>query len=49
MNTVRLLIAGVECDVAHGYRVAAQIEARIHEFTDLRWITVQHGPRHYPI
>jgi len=71
MNTVRLLIAGVERDAARGYRVAAQIEAGIchingpsvhdeaqmpfggkagiHEFTDLRWITVQHGPRHYPI
>ncbi|NLB58029.1 MAG: aldehyde dehydrogenase family protein, partial [Gammaproteobacteria bacterium] len=23
--------------------------AGIHEFTELRWITVQHGPRHYPI
>jgi len=23
--------------------------AGIHEFTDLRWITLQHGPRHYPI
>jgi len=24
-------------------------KAGIHEFTDLRWITLQHGPRHYPI
>jgi len=24
-------------------------KAGIHEFTDLRWITIQHGPRHYPI
>jgi len=23
--------------------------AALHEFTDLRWITVQHGERHYPI
>ncbi len=23
--------------------------AALHEFTDLRWITVQHGDRHYPI
>lgn len=23
-------------------------EAAIHEFTTLRWITVQNGPRHYP-
>ncbi|MBN9620841.1 MAG: aldehyde dehydrogenase family protein, partial [Actinobacteria bacterium] len=22
--------------------------AGVHEFTDLRWITVQEGPRHYP-
>ncbi|MHC9086874.1 aldehyde dehydrogenase [Luteimonas sp. RIT-PG2_3] len=24
-------------------------KAGIHEFTELRWITVQNGPRHYPI
>jgi acyl-CoA reductase-like NAD-dependent aldehyde dehydrogenase len=23
--------------------------AAINEFTELRWITVQHGSRHYPI
>jgi acyl-CoA reductase-like NAD-dependent aldehyde dehydrogenase len=23
-------------------------KAAIHEFTELRWITVQNGPRHYP-
>ncbi len=22
--------------------------AGVHEFTDLRWVTVQSGPRHYP-
>jgi acyl-CoA reductase-like NAD-dependent aldehyde dehydrogenase len=24
-------------------------KASIAEFTDLRWITIQTGPRHYPI
>ncbi len=23
-------------------------KAAIHEFTELRWITIQNGPRHYP-
>ncbi|TDX27651.1 aldehyde dehydrogenase family protein [Modicisalibacter xianhensis] len=30
-------------------RAAERMEARQAEFTELRWMTMQLGPRHYPI